>query len=267
MDVNRSGYYKWKKRKGKKNRYETDRIILKEEIGEEHKRHPSYGYHRLDAMIRINTGWIISDSLVHKVCKSIGVKSTLKHYKYRNRGEEHKEYPNVVKGRWEAQKPLELVTSDMTCLMYRGKRWEWTYILDIFNNEIISHHVTNIEGDRRPYYACLNDLLQRIKGKTEPIVFHSDQGAVYSSRAFAEVHKNYNIIRSMSRVGTPTDNAVIESLNGWIKAELKVDFDYKNCDDLPNLLEKYVEYFNNSRPAYALGYKSPIQYRIEQGFG
>ena len=74
MDVNRSGYYKWKKRKGKKNRYETDRIILKEEIEEEHKRHPSYGYHRLAAMIRINTGWIISDNLVHKVCKSMGVK-------------------------------------------------------------------------------------------------------------------------------------------------------------------------------------------------
>ena len=71
----------------------------------------------------------------------------------------------------------------------------------------------------------------------------------------------------MSRAGTPTDNAVLESLNGWIKAELKTDFDYQNCDELPNLLEKYVEYFNNSRPAYVLGYKSPIQYRIEQGFG
>ena len=54
----------------------------------------------------------------------------------------------------------------------------------------------------------------------------------------------------MSRVGTPTDNAVIESLNGWIKAELKEDFDYKNCDNLPNLLEKYVEYFNNSSARY-----------------
>ena len=28
MDVNRSGYYKWRKRKGKPNRYEQDRILL-----------------------------------------------------------------------------------------------------------------------------------------------------------------------------------------------------------------------------------------------
>ncbi|WP_442870846.1 IS3 family transposase, partial [Anaerotignum sp.] len=31
-------------------------------------------------------------------------------------------------------------------------------------------------------------------------------------------------------------------------------------------LDKYVQYFNNERPAYALGYLSPVQYRTEQGF-
>ena len=35
------------------------------------------------------------------------------------------------------------------------------------------------------------------------------------------------IERSMSRVGTPTDNPIIESINGWIKEELKHDFDFK----------------------------------------
>ncbi len=29
----------------------------------------------------------------------------------------------------------------------------------------------------------------------------------------------YNIIRSMSRIGTPTDNPIIESKNGWLKTE------------------------------------------------
>lgn len=112
----------------------------------------------------------------------------------------------------------------------------------------------------------MNDVIEMVKDKTEPVIFHSDQGSVYASRAFAEAHKNYNIIRSMSRVGTPTDNAVIESINGWIKEELRVDFDYKHCNDLPKLLNEYVEYFNKYRPAYALGYKSPIQYKMEKGF-
>nr|MCR5135298.1 IS3 family transposase [Clostridiales bacterium] len=32
-------------------------------------------------------------------------------------------------------------------------------------------------------------------------------------------------------------------------------------------ISDYVTYYNNERPAYALQYKSPVQYRIEQGFG
>ena len=30
----------------------------------------------------------------------------------------------------------------------------------------------------------------------------------------------YNILRSMFRAGTLTDNAAMEAINGWIKAEL-----------------------------------------------
>ena len=34
----------------------------------------------------------------------------------------------------------------------------------------------------------------------------------------------------MSRAGTPTDNPIIESLNGWIKEEMKIDENvYKNA--------------------------------------
>ena len=71
----------------------------------------------------------------------------------------------------------------------------------------------------------------------------------------------------MSRGGTPTDNPVIESLNGWIKEELFVDFGLATSTDVIETLNTYVEYFNNRRPAAALQYKSPVQYKIEQGFG
>ena len=70
----------------------------------------------------------------------------------------------------------------------------------------------------------------------------------------------------MSRAGTPTDNPVNESLNGWIKEELFIDFDLKHCEDVPNLIKLYIEYYNNERPSYALNYKPPIQYKIESGF-
>ena len=267
MNVNRSGYYKWLQRKGIANRYEQDRNLLSELILETHSKYKSYGYHRIATVIRNTTGWIISDNLVHKCCKMLNVKSKAKHYKYKKSGEEHVKYPNIVNRHWNATKPLELVVSDMTCIKHRGKIYEWTYILDTFNNEIISSHISSRPGDRRPYFQCLEDLKKKIEEQITPIILHTDQGAVYSSRAFADAHKDYNIIRSMSRAGTPKDNAIIESLNGWIKAELVSDFRFWEWDNIEELIETYVKYYNNERPSYALNYKSPVQYRTELDFG
>lgn len=270
MGVNRSGYYKWKKRQGKKNRYELNRETLTAMIHQIHSEHRSYGYHAIAKIIRTKTDLEFSDNLIHKCCKAEKIRSKMRHYKYKSVkfGEEHCLYPNRVHNNWNAQKPLEIVVSDMTCISHNGILYEWTYFLDTYNNEIISSHVSGKRGDRRPYFNCLKDLKEKIKEQKTPIILHTDQGAIYSSRAFADAHKDYNIIRSMSRAGTPTDNPIIESINGWIKAEIKVDFQHKYKNrTIEDLITEYVEYYNNCRPAYALNYQSPVQYRIEQGFG
>lgn len=232
MNVNRSGYYKWKSRKGTKNQYERNRDILTDLLKKVYDKHKSYGYHRLAVIVRRETGWIFSDNLAHKCCRYSGIKSKANHYKYRKTGKENITYPNRVIGNWNASRPLEIVASDMTCINYRGHIYEWTYILDTYNNEIISHHLTSRNGDTRPYFLCLKDLIKRIEEQTAPVVLHTDQGTVYSSRAFTKAHDNCNIVRSMSRVGTPTDNSIIESINGWIKEEMRVDFRYWEEDDI-----------------------------------
>ena len=157
----------------------------------------------------------------------------------------------------------------MTEFRVNGIEWEWTILLDTFNNEILAHSVTATKGSNKPYYHCLDvlkQLMRKREEQTSQVVFHTDQGAVYSSQAFCQAHKDYNILRSMSRVGTPTDNPIIESLNGWIKEELFLDFDLAHAKDVPALLDTYVDFFNNHRPAAALGYKSPVQYKTELGF-
>lgn len=70
----------------------------------------------------------------------------------------------------------------------------------------------------------------------------------------------------MSRTGTQTDNPIIESLNGWIKEEMRIDFNLKNIDDMPSFIKNYVHYFNNKRLSYKLNYKTPVQYIIEKEF-
>ena len=70
----------------------------------------------------------------------------------------------------------------------------------------------------------------------------------------------------MSQGGTPTDDPIIEALNGWIKEELYLDFDLANAKDVPALLNSYVFFFNNNRRSASLDYKSPVQFRTERGF-
>ncbi|PWM98171.1 MAG: hypothetical protein DBX37_07500, partial [Massilioclostridium sp.] len=60
--------------------------------------------------------------------------------------------------------------------------------------------------------------------QTPQVVFHTDQGSIYSSRAFCRAHEHYNILRSMSREETATDNPIIEARNGWMKEVLYLDF-------------------------------------------
>ena len=70
----------------------------------------------------------------------------------------------------------------------------------------------------------------------------------------------------MSRAGTPTDNPVNESLNGWIKEELFIDFNLGESNDVHQSIKKYVYYYNNHRFSYALKYKTPIQFKTELGY-
>ena len=164
MGINRSGYYKWKARQGKLNRYEQDRILLTQLLQEEHKLHPSLGYHRLARNIFHNTGWVFSDNLAHKCCKAAGIRSKARKCRYKPPGEESIRYENLIKGRWNAKAPLQIVVSDMTILKNNGKQWEWTLLLDTFNNEIIAHSVSPVAGDNKPYYHCL-DKLNKLAGK------------------------------------------------------------------------------------------------------
>lgn len=66
---------------------------------------------------------------------------------------------------------------------------------------------------------------------------HAAQEAVCSSQTRCPAHKDYGIMRSMSRGGTPSaDTPAIEALNGRIKEELHRNFDLAHADNVPALL-------------------------------
>lgn len=66
--------------------------------------------------------------------------------------------------------------------------------------------------------------------------------------SYNELLPMYNITRSMSRAGTPTDNAAMEAINGWVKAELFTDLHITSADDVPGQVTEYIRFFNEERP-------------------
>ena len=134
--------------------------------------------------------------------------------------------------------------------------------MDLWNNEILSHALSSKRGDRMTYISGLHNLLELKKHYPEyEMVLHSDQGSVYASKAFNELLPMYRVVHSMSRAGTPTDNAAMEAINGWIKAELFTDFHVTDTESVENEIVNYIKFFNEERPAYALNYLTPKQFR------
>ena len=240
-------------------------------IKDVHKRKPSYGYHRICKIIVDETGWVISANLVHKVCKILKIKSKAKHYKYKKPGEESVKYENIIGYNWNTSRPFEKVVSDTTSFWFKRKKNDWTFYLDVFNNEIVGSDVreslngNGVINHKEAVNNMLNNKIKRGYGNLETII-HTDQGAVYSSVSFNNIFDSYNVTRSMSRAGTPTDNPVIESKNGWIKKEMYIDFDINNYNTVQEFIDDIVWDNNNYRPSFALNYKNPVEYRTQLGF-
>lgn len=262
MGIQRSSFYSWRKQLSHpctKTQNLLNNIRLFQEY---HLRFPSHGYRWLNAKIRLDTGLVLSNPYAHKCCKAAGIKSQAKHYRYKKPGAPYRVFPNLLLSEMNISGPLQCIVSDMTSFWVNGIYYELTLYMDLWNNEIVSHSLSAKRGDRMTYLQGLKDLMElKAQFPEYEMILHSDQGSVYSSKAFNELLPMYGIVRSMSRAGTPTDNASMEAINGWIKAEMFMDLHVTGQKPIEKEVDDYIAFFNEQRPAYSLNYMTPRQYR------
>lgn len=262
MGVSRAGYYKWKNHK------KTDRDYNREEminiVKQVYEEHPSHGHRWVNAYIKINYQKNYSDGYIYKAFNYLGIKAKSKHQVHRKPRKIKDKYPNLIFTTWETvDRPRQVIVSDMTVFKVWYYYIEVTLYFDVFTKQILTYKVAEKRGDRKQYIDGLKDVVELLKGSKEPTIIHTDQGSVYSSKAYNDLIKDENIVRSMSRAGKPTDNCVNESLNGWIKEEIYIDFKLEKCrtkEEIINTIEKYVKYYNSQRPSYSIGYDTPDNY-------
>ena len=262
MGVSRAGYYKWK------NRAKTDRDYNREKMVELvkhiHEEHPSHGHRWVNAYIKINYNKKYSDNYIYKAFKYLGIKAETKHQKHYKPRKIRDRYPNLIFTTWETvDRPRQVIVSDMTVIKVWYFYIEITFYFDVFTKQILTCKFAERRGDRQQYIEGLKDVIELLRGNKEPTIIHTDQGSVYASKAYNELIRDENIVRSMSRAGKPTDNPVNESLNGWIKEELYMDFKLAKCKERKEIIEtikKYIKYYNSQRPRYSIGYDTPNNY-------
>lgn len=69
----------------------------------------------------------------------------------------------------------------MTAFKCSYMYFEVTFYFDVFTKEILTWKVADRRGAREQYMDGLSDVVDLLKGSTDPVVLHTDQGSVYAS--------------------------------------------------------------------------------------
>ena len=262
--VSRSGYYKWLRRNGKANRYEISRQILDTYVGDIHAHYPMMGYRAVRDILALEFGLVVSDPSILKSMQRLHIHGYMRRKKKftQDSGMQHVRYQNLLNRNFKAAAPMQKVVTDVTYIKHQGKWYYLAAYLDLFNNEILEWELSD-SFDNLLVMRPVERLLQRTESTPHQVLLHSDQGVQYSSAGYCNLLTQYNAIQSMSRAGTPLDNAVMESFWGRFKDALRKHFRYWEKDDLHAVVADCVHYFNCIRPIRKLNGKPPVLFRTE----
>ena len=96
------------------------------------------------------------------------------------------------------------------------------------------------------------------------LLHHSDRGSQYASADYRALLQAHGLQASMSRVGNPYDNAVMESFFSTLKIECLQGRQWATRAQARAVAFEYMEvFYNRQRLHSALGYKSPVDYETK----
>jgi putative transposase len=245
---------------------------IKQTVKEIIENNPAYGYRRIVSELKDQ----YSITLNHKPLKKLLVLWGLTLRRNINRSEQSgiveilnilKEKANLLLNIKKTILPFGLIYTDMTELIYaKGKMYMSAY-LDHKTKKILgfalSHH-PDTDLTMRAYNLAkitLKAEIKKLKSKLAEIIFHQDQGSVYTSYAYVDQILKDSFTLSYSRRATPTDNPEMESFWGRFKTENKQLFREAQTDrELEDLVKQQIIYYNQKRRHSSLHNISPDNY-------
>lgn len=259
LNVSRSGYYAWKRRRPSK-RQQINEELLGHVQRVHSKSRKLYGSPRITAELN-DENIACGKNRVARIMKINGIRATLKRPRRRRTTDSRHTYALAANLLIQRRQTEGIWAADIT---YVPTREGWLYVSAVMNVE--SRKIIGLSMGKHLSQdlasAALKDALQTQK-PPEGLIHHSDRGRQYASYAYQALLKDNGITPSMSRRGNCYDNAYMESFFGTLKTELVHGQRYQKRQDARLSIFEYVMMFYNRRRRHsALGYISPVQYEI-----
>ncbi len=254
LGIARTTYYRW--RKNVKCRDEQTQSV-EFEVGELCRKHNyRYGYRKITALLK--SRWSINHKKVQRIMQKHGWQCRVRMKKRKPTGQPYHAATNLLNRTFRSDRPLEKLVTDITYLPFSQKTLYLSSIQDLFNGEIIAYSIS----DRQDTSFVLDTLVQ-LPELPKGCTLHSDQGSVYTSYEYQQKIKEKGITMSMSRKGTPADNASIESFHSTLKSEtFYLDgIKWTTTAIVEQTVHNYIYDYNNNRIQTKLNNQSPIDYR------
>jgi len=237
--------------------YQPKRPLIDEEVRRQIEAvladHSAYGHRRIAWELKLNKKRIL------RVMKKFGLKPYKRRVKKpRKKGDENKrsaKCQNLIKS-FCPIRPNIVWAADFTYLRYQEKFIYLATIIDLATREIVGWNISRFHNQE----LVLGALEQALAKHRPPEYLHSDQGSEYDSQAYINLAKSIGIKISMSKKGSPWENAYQESFYSQFKLELG---DTSRFDMLGELIEgicQLMVYYNTKRIHTSLK-TTPIKYR------
>jgi len=264
LQVSRSGYYAWRKRKPSQREVANEKVVA--EIKEVHDQSRGvYGSKRIYMALR-RLGRRYNHKRVARLMRQHRIHARRKR-SYKRTTQSNHSYPvapNKLNRQFQVSAPNQVWVSDIT---YVATAEGWLYlavILDLYARRIVGWSMQATLKRQLVLEALGMAIKQR---RPQPgLLHHSDRGSQYASHDYRAVLVDNNIDVSMSRRGNCYDNAVAESFFGSLKTECIRGGVYSSRRQAKLALFDYMEvFYNRQRLHSTLGYVPPAEFERMNG--